>query len=1201
MLKVRLATVMCFAAGIISAVEVVTPERELPLPAAVDSRRELAVFPVESQEFYTVELTTAASPEAGYVLQVDFFDSDGRNIAVLEKTLSIRESNIRAEGRAGQRILRVGTTAGSTMARPALGKITLEPAGKLTVESLKITRGIPESGSRRPASGVMQVNSTGNFSANLLADPSFEELDSAGKLKRWTMIGSGNTAEFLSRESYAGEFCLNLKADRPEVQFVSEIFPVDPALPVRMMYFTRFSSHAVPRGHADPVRIEFLRREGEAYRLVPDRRRREFQTGQYQRFFGSYLPVYALPAAVPEGATHARIVLRHQNETQAWFGRSVANWGNILLDNLMVWQQPSGPVKPEMAVSPYGPIFSSTEILPPKVPVGNFRENSVTLFPVRTRNANLFFTSLDKKVELTLCAGNLLPSEREIRVKGRILDWDGKVVAPLNRSVRLSPYEGVMVKLSPPESLKYGAYLTELQAFDGEQEVGDCVLRFGLLHAPNMVSDEERFGENYPFDFHPSRIGMDDESSRDPAMIDFQLGILRLMGVRGIRLQSRFHGLKLDDPAASAAGARQKVERWRRFVLPLMQKHRIKGWVSMMEQGKNNLPGIPRSEREYAAWREYFRAQTQAMGEDVEFVIFGNEGLGHHTAALKLDDPLFPKSAFAGTTREWFKLYKAARDAVKSVAPNLPFGPGQASDLGADIARKFIAAPETGNQLDCWGFNAYGSSSLMAQNIYNAVRRPGVFCAIPEVGVAVPVGGIAQLDGERRQANALVQTHLNILGRAPWVRHIAWFTVIGGDGGEGHNVFDQYWTPRPAALAYLQMTTLLGGGRVIDHRELPGGGEFFVWRKNNGTLIGVGWSASEQIVSFDIPVPLTVMDLFGNRREMAPQGGVVNIHLGPDVRYITGAPQLEFSRQLEFLAQNNCRGTVPVTTLKISNNTKRAVKLNIEVLTHPLVRVSPRRTQVSVAAGITDTFEFKLNLLRQDDRRRVPIQFAVKSDDGMAFHVKTAHTFARCVKAPKNFRLDNSWKGWERAMILHADQEEQVEYPGNITPWRGAKDVSAEIMTMWDESYFYLGAKVRDNVFFAQQTPALSFLNDSLEIGFDLEHKLSNTAVWWQFGAAKHLDGTASLYKFLPVPAGAVKGATVLVTPTGENGNVEYRVAIPWSAFGGFKPAPGREIGFGAIVDDSDGKPGDRKFISWFGGGISSRRPQDFGDLILVE
>ena len=31
MLKVRLATVMCFAAGIISAVEVVTPERELPL------------------------------------------------------------------------------------------------------------------------------------------------------------------------------------------------------------------------------------------------------------------------------------------------------------------------------------------------------------------------------------------------------------------------------------------------------------------------------------------------------------------------------------------------------------------------------------------------------------------------------------------------------------------------------------------------------------------------------------------------------------------------------------------------------------------------------------------------------------------------------------------------------------------------------------------------------------------------------------------------------------------------------------------------------------------------------------------------------------------------------------------------------------------------------------------------------------------
>ena len=124
MLKVRLATVMCFAAGIISAVEVVTPERELPLPAAVDSRRELAVFPVESQEFYTVELTTAASPEAGYVLQVDFFDSDGRNIAVLEKTLSIRESNIRAEGRAGQqqdRAARARVPAGNRVHRVSGG------------------------------------------------------------------------------------------------------------------------------------------------------------------------------------------------------------------------------------------------------------------------------------------------------------------------------------------------------------------------------------------------------------------------------------------------------------------------------------------------------------------------------------------------------------------------------------------------------------------------------------------------------------------------------------------------------------------------------------------------------------------------------------------------------------------------------------------------------------------------------------------------------------------------------------------------------------------------------------------------------------------------------------------------------------------------------------------------------------------------
>ena len=39
----------------------------------------------------------------------------------------------------------------------------------------------------------------------------------------------------------------------------------------------------------------------------------------------------------------------------------------------------------------------------------------------------------------------------------------------------------------------------------------------------------------------------------------------------------------------------------------------------------------------------------------------------------------------------------------------------------------------------------------------------------------------------------------------------------------------------------------------------------------------------------------------------------------------------------------------------------------------------------------------------------------------------------------------------------------------------------------------------------------------------------------------------------------------------------------------------------GVIVDDSDGKPPDRHFISWFGSGISNKRPQDLGDLIFVE
>ncbi|MDR1281294.1 MAG: hypothetical protein LBK99_10800, partial [Opitutaceae bacterium] len=246
--------------------------------------------------------------------------------------------------------------------------------------------------------------------------------------------------------------------------------------------------------------------------------------------------------------------------------------------------------------------------------------------------------------------------------------------------------------------------------------------------------------------------------------------------------------------------------------------------------------------------------------------------------------------------------------------------------------------------------------------------------------------------------------------------------------------------------------------------------------------------------------------------------------------------------------------------------------------------------------------DFRVSLLDHDDRQRSTVNLGITTADGLSFAARLASTFARCVRAPAGFIPDGTWRGWEQADLLHADRPGQVELYG-APGWKGPQDISAVIRTMWDERFFYVGVETRDDVFSAGGHPAHElFLGDALEVGFDFEHAGSNDAVLWQFAAGLTPQGPA-IYRHVPVPDGpvAVDTRRFIVKKTGVNGNAIHQIAIPWSAAGDFKPAPGKQIGFGVIVDDGDGVRGDRKFISWFGSGVSSKKPNNLGEIIFVE
>ena len=1209
--------------------EYIEKDSKIQITAKENISRPLSIplgsFDAQPQGLYSINADVSVEKhdvDISLTLTVDWFTTDGKNAGDVEKSLGFKDSTLKAQTPLdwnGYPIMLSVTGKASTadvgvrQGRVSLTLPKLKNGTVLTIKSIRVLSNpeliTPKQGNdNADAVSFLQAEKGYNFNRNLVPNASFED----GKdmiVSGWSYVGEG--FPHLSNDAYAGRRSLLLKSDNQQGRWESTAEEIKPNIPVWLCYWTKFSLYATPDGHPNPVRFEFLRQTVEDKQIpIAFKADWEFKYQNYYSFYGQWFPVIVGPIYPPSGATHIRALVQYCNAVKTWRPvMNIANWGDIMIDNVILWQSAIPEVSAEWRISPYGEMLMTAKslMLPPFVTVGKLRDNSVSVFPSRNPDANLFFGEDGKVPTVKLRVGNLLPISRVLTVDGKVIDWNGKTISMFRQELKATPYGTIETPLPlsiPPE---YGSYLIELSVHDGKSLCSESSVRFAWLPRRPQLADAERHHERYPFDMHPTRISADMSGLKDADEIDFQMRLMKLLGVRGIRLQSRYHGLDLNNPSTAVAAAQNKVAHWRKNVLPAMQKYGIEGWVSLMEQGSNNLPRIPRNNSEFQAWHSYNYAQVKAFGNDVKFFLFGNEGVGSYTT----EDPdlnLNSVSKFNGTTREWAKIYQAAYQAAKSADPVIPFGLSHASDPSAMVAKRFFRIVGTEAAFDCWGFNAYGNTADMGCHIFQELQKQGkatAFGIIPEVGFSAPSFGRERTYGEKHQAIVMVQTYLSVLSQAPWIKRISWFILQGGRGSEEHNIFDMNWTPRPAAAAYLVMTDHLGAGMVEAKVELPGGGDFIIWRRIDGSAVGIGWSATEQVVSLDVgSETLFLDDIFGNRQKLQANDGIINIPLTPIPQYLIGTSKMEPCRRFELRAQNvtESKDGGSIVRLEISNNSKSDVDMTVTAQPHPLVRVIPSSIVMKALPGKTMTQDFKVSFLQSNNRRRSSIEFLASTASGMKFRIKMADTFAYCVRAPEKFCIDGTWQGWERAQSLNADQQNQVGQPIGGVPWNGPDDLSGKIMTMWDEQNLYVGLQVNDNVFFAQKPPNMMFLNDAVELGFELDHRLSGASQLRQFVLGKSTEGN-TLFRHMPSPAMAIALSknSLIIRPGEKSGEMIYQLALPWSALDGFIPRPGRQIGFGVIIDDSDAKPNDRKFISWFGGGISSKQPQELGDLIFVK
>jgi hypothetical protein len=184
----------------------------------------------------------------------------------------------------------------------------------------------------------------------------------------------------------------------------------------------------------------------------------------------------------------------------------------------------------------------------------------------------------------------------------------------------------------------------------------------------------------------------------------------------------------------------------------------------------------------------------------------------------------------------------------------------------------------------------------------------------------------------------------------------------------------------------------------------------------------------------------------------------------------------------------------------------------------------------------------------------------------------TNATVAHCVIDSPPL-VDGNLADWPDPLFTTRLQHRSADdAPGS---WSGNEDnndvnLSARVATRWDRYHLYVAVHFADD---SGYLPSSAYYRgDSIEVYFDaLRDQLASSST---DGMRLILirDATGQAYKLsapasaLPLPTGVV--ARALANPTGSGFQLE--VAIPWSALGAQKPAPGQFLGFDVSLNDAD-------------------------------
>lgn len=169
--------------------------------------------------------------------------------------------------------------------------------------------------------------------------------------------------------------------------------------------------------------------------------------------------------------------------------------------------------------------------------------------------------------------------------------------------------------------------------------------------------------------------------------------------------------------------------------------------------------------------------------------------------------------------------------------------------------------------------------------------------------------------------------------------------------------------------------------------------------------------------------------------------------------------------------------------------------------------------------------------------------------------------------------LDGDWGDWKQNTVAYPAY--YVVY--GLKAWENDSDCEASFILGWDESFLYIGVKVKDDAYIQNSTGETLFRGDSIELLIDTDltgdfYSENLNEDDFQIGISPgkgSITGAKEAYLWYPVSEKGSISDQIDITSTSTAGIYRVEARIPWSVLQ-ITPQAGMRLGFEFSVSDND-------------------------------